>query len=155
MARSIGPPKSGQHYAGHTHFWERALSRGQFIGTAAGVTGAALSSGLWMPGLAHAEKSMPATPKPIPDFFVPFPGSQQVHLNLPQNVIVTRNGMTTIAADPSTMTDFNGFVGLANVDGTGTDGNGNPLFFDVDMRFMKGRYVGVDGKRYHATFGFV
>jgi hypothetical protein len=29
------------------------------------------------------------------------------------------------------------------------------LLFDTDMRFMQGEYVGVDGKNYHATFGFV
>jgi hypothetical protein len=57
--------------------------------------------------------------------------------------------------DPSTITDFNGFVGVAHVQGTGTDGSGNALFWDVDLRFMKGVYQGVDGNIHQATFAFV
>lgn len=60
-----------------------------------------------------------------------------------------------MAHDPSQITDFNGFLGVANVDGTGTDGTGNTLLFDVDMRFMKGAYVAMDGNTYHATFSFI
>jgi hypothetical protein len=52
-------------------------------------------------------------------------------------------------------TDFNGFIGAADVRGTATDGSGNPYLFDTDMRFMDGEYVGTDGKHYQGTFGFV
>jgi hypothetical protein len=53
--------------------------------------------------------------------------------------------------EPSTMTDFNGFIGAVEIQGTGTGG----LLFDVDMRFMEGAYVGVDSRVHQGTFGFV
>jgi hypothetical protein len=61
--------------------------------------------------------------------------------------------------DPSSITDFKGFVGVADVQGTGTgrnpDGSVETLLFDTDMRFMQGTYVGLDGHVHQATFGFV
>jgi len=60
---------------------------------------------------------------------------------------------------PGVIADFNGFVGVADVRGTGTatypDGSSETLLFDTDMRFMKGNYVGQDGEVHHGTFGFV
>jgi hypothetical protein len=61
--------------------------------------------------------------------------------------------------DPSSITDFNGFVGVADVQGTGTatnpDGSTETLLYDTDMRFMSGTYVAQDGQVYRGTFGFV
>ena len=61
--------------------------------------------------------------------------------------------------DPSSITDFKGFVGVADVRGTGTarnpDGSVETLLFDTDMRLMQGTYVGLDGAVHEATFGFV
>lgn len=139
------PERQSQHIPkrmGHAHFWQRALSRRQVIVAGAGGAAAAtlLSSGLWVPRLAHAFAPVPAAPKPIPLTLGPF----HVQLIGPGH-------------EPSTITDFNGFVGVADVQGTGT-GTGpgaGTLLFDTDMRFMSGEYVGVDGKHYHGTFGFV
>lgn len=61
--------------------------------------------------------------------------------------------------DASSITDFNGFIGVADVQGTGTatnpDGSTETLLYDTDMRFMTGTYVGKDGHNYKGTFGFV
>ncbi len=61
--------------------------------------------------------------------------------------------------DPSSIYDFNGFVGVAEVQGTGTatnpDGSTETLLFDTDMRFMSGVYVGVDGAVHKGAFAFV
>ena len=61
--------------------------------------------------------------------------------------------------DPSSITDFKGVVGVADVRGKGVatnpDGSTETLLFDTDMRFMKGVYVAQDGATYRATFGFV
>jgi len=61
--------------------------------------------------------------------------------------------------DPSSIGDFNGFVGVADVQGTGTatnpDGSTETLLFDTDMRFMKGTYVGLDGRVRKGSFGFI
>src|SRR6516165_8652499 len=61
--------------------------------------------------------------------------------------------------DPSSITDFKGVVGVADVRGKGRarnpDGSVETLLFDTDMRFMKGVYVGQDGAVHRGTFGFV
>src|SRR5262249_40324727 len=57
--------------------------------------------------------------------------------------------------EPSSINDFVGFIGVAHVEGTGKDGQGNTLLWDVDLRFMQGVYRGVDGRSHFGTFAFV
>ena len=57
-----------------------------------------------------------------------------------------------IGAEMSTITDFNGVVAAADMQGTANNG---AYFFDADMRFMDGLYVGTDGKLRQGHFGFV
>jgi hypothetical protein len=147
------PPMGGQshsdhHYVGHAHFWERAmLSRRQFMTAAAGTTGVVLGSGLWMPGIALAHGK---APRPIPGGLQPFgPGTEVFHIFLPGQ-----------GAEPSTITDFHGSIGIAETQGTGTGtdtrtGTTTSLIFDNDTRFMKGVYIGVDGEKHTGTFGFI
>jgi hypothetical protein len=102
------------------------------------------------------DRSLPSVgPLPIPGGVLdptPFAGPD-VHLHLPGPAdSATPN---KIGGDPSAITNFNGFVGVAHVEGTGTDGNGNTLYWDADLRFMKGVYQGVDGNTHNATFAFV
>src|SRR5215470_8780725 len=47
--------------------------------------------------------------------------------------------------EPNQITNFNGFYGGVRVQGTGTDGTGQTLFWDADLRFMKGVYQALDG----------
>lgn len=142
-----GQSHDGHHYVGHTHFWERArMSRRQFVRTAVGTTGVVLSSGLWMPAVAQASGSH-VDPKPIPGGFTAF--GVFIHHFPP----VSGN-------EPSQITDFQGVIGLANLKGTGTGinthtGASTPLLFTVDNRFMKGTYIGVDGKQHRGTFAFI
>ena len=124
---------------------QHGLSRRGFIGSVAGVTGAAIAGGL-LPASVLAAKASNATPKPTSN-------------------TLTLNGVTFQLTffgpgiDPSSIGDFNGFVGVADVQGTGTatnpDGSTETLLFDTDMRFMSGVYVGVDGAVHKGTFGFV
>jgi hypothetical protein len=62
-------------------------------------------------------------------------------------------------AEPSAISNFDGLVGGAVVDGTGVGhspgGRDEQLLFDTDMRFMQGTFVGTDGNRHEGTFGFV
>jgi hypothetical protein len=123
------------------------LTRRAFLGSTAGATGAILGSSLLRPAAALAgNPHTDSTPSPTTSKF-------------------SVNGMdfsTTFfgpGVDPSTISDFNGFVGVADVQGTGTatnpDGSTETLLFDTDMRFMSGTYVGKDGHNYRGTFGFV
>ena len=146
-----GQSSTGHPYGGHTHFWERAmLSRRQFIGTSVGAASAVLSSGLWLPAVAHADENDHVAPRPIPGGTpILGPGTEVFHVFLPEH-----------GSEPSTIFDFKGFVGVAHLQGTGTGtdtstGNTTPLVFDVDNRFMQGIYVGVDGKKHQGTFGFI
>jgi hypothetical protein len=134
-------------YKGHSHFAERALSRRAFLGMTAAASGFAFA-GLAAPPLAHAAVES-HLPKPIPGGLQLLgPSGPLFHVFLP--------GPGT---EPITITDFHGFVGLANVGGRGTrkESGGQPrhLFFDADNRFMSGVFVGRDGKIHHGTFGFV
>ncbi len=125
---------------GHPHFWERALSRRSLLG-AMGVAGiGAATSGLWLPGLAEAAAPGPGTPRPIPGTLdgTPF------HVFLPGP-----------GAEPSTITDFNGFGAIADIVGTGVGTGGTGLTFGADMRFMSGVFQGTDGRIHQGTFGFV
>jgi hypothetical protein len=55
----------------------------------------------------------------------------------------------------STVDNYDGFSGVANIDGTGTDSHGNIYDFNVDMRMMQGLYVARDGTRRRGTFAFI
>jgi len=128
--RAIWQSAAHNRAIGHEHFWERALSRRQFLGTAAAASGVAVTASLWVPGLAEAAAPGAGTPRPIPGTVVP------------------------AGAEPSAITDFNGFVAVADIEGTGT-GTGSGLTFGADMRFMTGTFKGTDDRIHRGTFGFV
>jgi hypothetical protein len=141
-------------HPGHAHVWPHAMSRRQFIRTAAGAAavGVALGTGVWRPGLATAHQAH--EPIPIPggspilggDFHVFGPAFPDFD---PPD------------AEPSTITDFIGFIGLAYLNGEVTRTNqatGEVLtlpFLNSDMRFMKGVFRGTDGRMHHGAFAFV
>ena len=131
-----------------SHFARHGLSRRAFIGgAAAAAAGTSLGSGLLWPAAASAGSFSVAPPRPAP-------------------ATTTVNGVAFHfvdpfhpGVDPSSITDFKGLVGVADVRGHGTarhrDGRTEKLLFDTDMRFMKGTYVGRDGNVHRGTFGFV
>jgi hypothetical protein len=148
VPRAEGASQKRLAYAGHAHFWNRALSRRQFFQTTAGITGLVLGASLLpplAPVLFASHGGSTVLPNPIPGGFTAF--GHLFHFFLPAS-----------GAEPSTITDFNGIVGVANVGGTGTgtdSGVSSSLIFDADCRFMSGAYVGVDGKVHHGAAAFV
>jgi hypothetical protein len=101
------------------------------------------------------DRTLPSVaPLPIPGgALIPNPfGGPDVHFNRPGPADSTADGT---GGEPVTITDFNGLIGVARVDGTGTDGHGNGLLWEVDLRFMGGVYRGVDGRFHTGTFAFV
>lgn len=132
------PPRAAAHHARHL------LSRRAFMGSMAGVAGAAAGSVL-LPTSALAATSN-AAPKPTANTVTL--GGETFHLTFFGPGI-----------DPSSIGDFSGLVGVADVQGTGKathpDGRSETLLFDTDMRFMSGAYVGVDGAVHKGAFGFI
>jgi hypothetical protein len=129
-----------------SHHARHEFSRRAFVGgAAAATTGAALGSGLLSPAAALAWRSQ-AAPKPTTGV-------------TPINGVDFHFTIFAPGVDPSSITDFKGQVGVAEVQGTGTarypNGRTETLLFDTDMRFMKGVYVGQDGRVHRGTFGFV
>ena len=120
------------------------LTRRAFVGVGAGATGAFLLQ----PAAALAKSPRRTDNSPNPT-------ASKVSFN------GLTFSLTSFGAglDPSSITDFNGFVGVADVQGTGTatnpDGSTETLLYDTDMRFMTGTYRGKDGQVYKGTFGFV
>src|SRR5262249_57246635 len=90
-----------------SHHEQRRLTRRDLLGSTVGATGAILGAQLLHPGAAAAANPhTDSTPNPTSNktsvngltFSLTFPGP---------------------GVDPSTITDFNGFVGFAEVQGTG------------------------------------
>lgn len=139
-----------RRHSGHSHFWQKALTRRTFLqASAAAAGGLLIGSQGWMP----ARASVPgATPKAIPGGFTDFCTlSGEIFHNFAPNVFDPPN------TDRSGIFDFNGHIGYAVIDGTGTgrntvSGATTPLSFEVDLRFMQGVYIGEDGRTRHATF---
>jgi hypothetical protein len=129
-------PESVTRYPAHNHFWQRAFSRRNFI-AGSGAAGLLAVAG---PGAAASGSD----PRPIPGGFEL--GGQLFH------VFFFGPG-----AEPSTITDFNGSVGVAAIQGSwsGPAPATPPTVFDSDMRFMDGEYVGKDGKVRRGAFVFI
>ena len=94
----------------HSHFWTHNVPRSAFMRTAAGAAGAVAGADLLLPALTHAARRSDATPKPIPGGF---------SLGGPVFHVLGGPG-----AEPSSITDFNGVVGIAFIQGTGTGSSG-------------------------------
>ena len=124
---------------GHRH----APSRRQFLTAGAGLGAAGfLGAQVIGPGPALAA-GLAGDPRPIPGGVQPFgPGTEVFHVLFPGT------------GEPSTITDFNGFVGVGHITGTGAGAHAG-LSFDVDNRFMTGEYIALDGRHFNASFGFL
>jgi hypothetical protein len=133
----------------------RPVSRREFVRTTGGLiaAGAALGSGLLRPQRAFGAAL--DDPLPIPGGSPALGGGFHIYGPTPDG------SLDPIDAEPASITNFNGVVGLAYVDGTVTrtrisTGERDELpFIASDMRFMQGVYRGVDGKPRQGTFGFI
>jgi hypothetical protein len=130
----------------------RTVSRRTFVHSAAGalVAGGTLGNGMLRSAFAQAPS--PSDPVPIPGGTPALGGA--FHVFAPAAI-------DAVDAEPVTITDFNGFVGLAYVSGMVTRRRRSTgevkqyPFVDSDMRFMQGVYRGVDGRVRRGTFGLI
>jgi hypothetical protein len=129
------------------------MTRRQFARTAAGtaVLGGALGTTFLKPALASNWSFAP----------VPIPGGTPILKGLYHFFGPASGTGDPIDAEPSTITNLDGFVGLAYLSGMVTRTNvktGERLrlpFMNSDMRFMKGNFRGTDGNIHQSTFAFV
>jgi hypothetical protein len=122
------------------------LSRRQLLRQTALTLGGVSGLGVLdpAPSLAHAA----AAPRPIP-------GGFDQSFNLVPNGAFFHALPPGIGFDMSTITDFKGVVAGSEIRGTAHGSDGSTFDFDTDMRFMRGTYVGLDGRVHHGTFGFI
>ncbi len=147
------------------------VSRRQFVGSTAGALAAAAGFGSLLEACGRAGDGLPtspislrltqetplgqAAPLPIPVGSPLFGG---FHVWAPGPPAL---GFDSIDAEPITITDFKGSVGLAYINGMVTrrrrsTGESVQLpFLSADMRFMKGVYRGADGRVRRGTFGLI
>jgi hypothetical protein len=85
----------------------------------------------------------PGDPKPIPGGFS-VPPAFFFHVMPP----FLPNEMSTIG-------DFDGTLGAADIQGTAHGSDGATYTFDADMRFMQGVYVDTAGNVQHGSFAFI
>jgi hypothetical protein len=70
--------------------------------------------------------------------------------------------------EPSTITDFRGFVGVSQTEGEGTvtkggetggfsapTATGDRLVYRANLRFMQGHYIGENGEEHAGTAAFI
>jgi hypothetical protein len=134
-------------HRGHDHFWDRALSRRAFMRGSAAAAGLIVAARATPFGIAAAAPASQPLPQPIPG------GLNLADLGGPD--LLLHVFPVAPGSELSTIFDFNGVVGAAEIQGLGTDTDGATRAFDVDMRFMKGEYMGANGRHAEATFGFI
>jgi hypothetical protein len=122
------------------------LSRGQFVRRTALAAGAIGGFGLLR--ARRASGATPADPSPIPggfdENFNIVPSDPFIHVIPP-----------IIGLEMATITDFRGVLAAAEIQGTAQGTDGTQYTFDTDMRFMHGQYIGMDGRQYQGSFGFI
>ena len=92
---------------------------------------------------ARAQTLDPAAPVPVLDGMrILAPGPRAL-------------GFDGLAADPSSIGDFQGVVALAYMRGTARDAAGHSFTIANDIRIFMGDYVSADGVQRRGAFGFV
>ena len=103
------------------------------------------------------DRNLPSTVPPVPIPAEPIAPGIHAFLPGPADAPLT---MSPFGREPSTVTDFAGFVGVAHLQGTGTPAGGTgtdaqSTLYDVDLRIMQGVYRGVDNAFHFGTFALV
>jgi len=150
-----------QDFISREKLQEKWLSRRNLIRGAAGSAAGAgllLGSGVRFPALAQeaAQETCRDLPRPIPHISTP-PGG---HFFFPGPVNASPVTSPNTGHDPSTITDFQGMIGQADLffTGTGTKldtGESMTYGFHTDWRFMTGVFIGVDGLQHNGTLSFI
>jgi hypothetical protein len=104
---------------------------------------------------ARADDSFDPTPIPGGNYFLGFPGPRV------WTWVRRRSNDRKSILEPATITNFNGFVGLAYISGMVTETNMSTgakrrlPFLNSDMRFMRGDFHDTKGHVHQGTFALV
>jgi hypothetical protein len=122
------------------------LSRRALLQRGALLAGGAATFGLLESGAALAGQRR--DPRPIPGGFAAdfstVPSDPFIHVLPP-----------VLGYEMATITDFDGVLAAAEIQGDAHDTQGGSYWFDCDVRFMKGRYIDLSGRKRQGVFGFV
>lgn len=131
-------------------------------GAAGAATAVSSAAGILPAGASVDRFAGPASglPRPIPggvDSGDPRVGF--IHWFLPGPTTATTPvlglGGMGLDVEPSTITDFEGFVAYAVLAGEAEASDGNTYPCEFDVRVMDGRYIADDGNEYEAAFAFL
>ena len=145
--------KLSAQFPGPTHHQlnlPQGMSRRGFTRATGGAAVLASTVGLWKPTLAQASGG--SDPQHLRRG-TPFLGGG-FHVFGPA-------AFDPVDAEPATITDLNGFAGLAYISGMVTQNNNKTgeksrlPFVGSDMRFMQGLYKGQDGRMHQGAFALV
>jgi hypothetical protein len=121
------------------------ITRRALLGQSAGI---AVGAGLGLPALAAAAKPGTGVPNPIPGgfdaTFTPVPSDPLIHILPPAP-----------GFEMATITDFNGTIAAAEIQGAATGSDDSQYGFDCDMRFMVGTFVDTAKRLRRGAFAFV
>ena len=149
-------------------YLRRGISRRSLIqGTMA--AGAVFGAGVWTTARPDDDEegdgSLCGQPLPI-THTQPNPFGVPIHVYFPGPIdgsafaLTDPLGTHPEGRDPSTITNFSGFVGQVDLvfSGTGTDtttGATAAYSFHTDTRFIKGEFIGADEQKHKGTFAFI
>jgi hypothetical protein len=122
------------------------LSRRQLLQRGAVAVGGLAGLGLIDPGVAFGSTFSP--PAPIP-------GGFDASFNIVPEGALIHVLPPSVGFEMSSITDFNGVIGASETQGSAQGSDGSTYAFDCDMRFMRGVYVGLDGRKHNSSFGFI
>jgi hypothetical protein len=126
------------------------VTRRRFLGRTLGATAVGLGWGGGLPPLLGA-----GTALAVPTLALADDGGSQVEPRpIPNGDAGTHHFLPGRGKEVTTITDFNGVVGVGQLTGTGTaTGFARKLNFSVDNRFLVGEFIGVDGQHHRGAFG--
>jgi hypothetical protein len=147
-----------------SNFMRRGLSRRNLVHGTMGAAGAVLGSGLWTPARADDDNENSCA-VPLPQVHTTAGPFGPLHFYFPGPIdgsAAATDGTGTHAEgrDPSTITNFSGFVGQVDLTFSGTardtkTGAKAVYTFHTDTRFIKGQFIASDQQAHTGAFAFI
>ena len=151
----------------NSRFMRRGMSRRNLVHGTMGAAGAVLGTGLWTSARADDdEHKVSPCSQPLPIVHTTAGPFGPLHFYFPGPIdgsaapTTDGTGSHPEGRDPSTITNFSGTVGQADLTfgGMAIDtktGAKAPYQFHTDMRFMKGQFIASDQQRHSGAFAFI